>query len=230
MTTREVLVLVATVPLALLLLSLYLASVPLVRSRSATSTNLSNIAKAYCNFNRSNAARRITHGAWSVANPTAASSVAEYAAVLAYNVDLDEAWLWYIDADPANDATATFAKKVLYVPAGGPPVISPLLTEGAENGYFGYTVYAPVRTDIGGTTPLAWTRGLRRDGTWDAAKGVWGSEGGHIAFGDGHVEWHADTRDVQGGFVSLRNPGALTADWTEAVSADGDVHELKSSY
>jgi prepilin-type processing-associated H-X9-DG protein len=39
------------------------------------------------------------------------------------------------------------------------------------------------------TTPLAWTRGLRADGTW-SPDSPWSGRGGHIAFLDGHVEWY----------------------------------------
>lgn len=53
-------------------------------------------------------------------------------------------------------------------------------------------------------TPVAWTRGLRRDGTWDAKAGVYGAEGGHIAFLSGSVQFFRDlsaaglrTRDGQ---------------------------------
>lgn len=38
------------------------------------------------------------------------------------------------------------------------------------------------------TTPVAWTRGLQPDGTWDETS-PWKGAGGHIAFLDGHVEW-----------------------------------------
>jgi hypothetical protein len=41
-------------------------------------------------------------------------------------------------------------------------------------------------------TPLAWTRGLRTDGTWDPATGVYGGDGGHIAFLGGHVVFFQD--------------------------------------
>jgi prepilin-type N-terminal cleavage/methylation domain-containing protein/prepilin-type processing-associated H-X9-DG protein len=39
------------------------------------------------------------------------------------------------------------------------------------------------------TTPLAFTRGLCTDGTWDEEAGLYGSKGGYVAFCDGHVTW-----------------------------------------
>lgn len=38
------------------------------------------------------------------------------------------------------------------------------------------------------TTPIAWTRGLREDGTW-APDSPWRGKGGHVAYLDGHIEW-----------------------------------------
>jgi prepilin-type processing-associated H-X9-DG protein len=37
------------------------------------------------------------------------------------------------------------------------------------------------------TTPLAFTRGLKIDGTWDEKYGLYGSKGGYVVFCDGHV-------------------------------------------
>jgi prepilin-type processing-associated H-X9-DG protein len=37
-------------------------------------------------------------------------------------------------------------------------------------------------------TPILWTRGLQDDGTW--RDGVYGSQGGFVAFLDGHVQWY----------------------------------------
>ncbi|MDR2377292.1 MAG: prepilin-type N-terminal cleavage/methylation domain-containing protein [Puniceicoccales bacterium] len=44
--------------------------------------------------------------------------------------------------------------------------------------------------------PIAYTRGLNTTtGRWDAVTGVYGDEGGFIAFFDGHVEWFEYTTD-----------------------------------
>lgn len=46
-----------------------------------------------------------------------------------------------------------------------------------------------VHTNHSSRTPVAWTRGLRRDGTWDPDAGVYGDEGGHIVFLGGSVQF-----------------------------------------
>ncbi|MDR0740405.1 MAG: type II secretion system GspH family protein [Puniceicoccales bacterium] len=39
------------------------------------------------------------------------------------------------------------------------------------------------------TTPLAFTRGLKSNGTWDEKYGLYGSKGGYVVFCDGHITW-----------------------------------------
>ena len=43
------------------------------------------------------------------------------------------------------------------------------------------------------TTPVAFTRGLRTDGTWDPENGVYGDTGGYVVFLGGNVEFFPDT-------------------------------------
>jgi hypothetical protein len=43
------------------------------------------------------------------------------------------------------------------------------------------------------TTPVAFTRGLRTDGTWDATNGVYGDAGGYVVYLGGNVEFYPDT-------------------------------------
>jgi prepilin-type processing-associated H-X9-DG protein len=47
------------------------------------------------------------------------------------------------------------------------------------------------------TTPLAFTRGLKDDGTWDEKYGLYGSKGGYIVFCDGHVKWFDGDKPVK---------------------------------
>jgi type II secretory pathway pseudopilin PulG len=39
------------------------------------------------------------------------------------------------------------------------------------------------------TTPIAFTRGLQENGTWNATAGLYGDKGGYVVYGDGHVTW-----------------------------------------
>ncbi len=45
-------------------------------------------------------------------------------------------------------------------------------------------------------TPVAYSRGLRVDGTWDPTNGTYRDEGGYIAFLDGHVQYYANLSEA----------------------------------
>ncbi len=74
--------------------------------------------------------------------------------------------------------------------------------------------------DMPSTTPIAWTRGLREDGTWDES-GAHGSSGGHIVFLSGSVIYASDLgRD--GGRLT-RPDGTPTANILEALPPEARV-------
>lgn len=62
---------------------------------------------------------------------------------------------------------------------------------GKENIMFSYCILFGKITNCNNldSFPLAFTRGLRTDGTWDSTYGLYGSKGGYIIFGDGHISW-----------------------------------------
>jgi prepilin-type N-terminal cleavage/methylation domain-containing protein len=199
--------------------------------KSSAQTKLANIGKAYVNYNNSGSGGKFIRKekAWSVTDNTNAQKIEDYAAVLAFNVDLNEAEIWYVEADPANES-AIFPKQVLEG-AGDNRAISPKMkSPSGDNGFISWSAYSPTTRNIGTNTPLVWTRGLGGDGKWDATNGVWGSEGGHIVFGDAHVLWVANTSDDETKFVDRVSPGQTTADWKRAISptAYTDANELKS--
>jgi hypothetical protein len=47
------------------------------------------------------------------------------------------------------------------------------------------------------TTPLAFTRGLKTDGTWDGKYGLYGTKGGYVVFCDGHTVWFDGSRPAK---------------------------------
>lgn len=201
--------------------------------KSSASTKLGNIGKAYVNFNNSGGGGKfIRTGTYATtastgSGPTYAANIAEYAACLAFNVELNQAELWYVDADPAND-TAVFPKNILDKDKA---IVAAFKTASADNGYISWTAYTNVPKNINTDTPLVWSRGLSdTTGAWDTKAGVWGSEGGHVAFGDGHVVWLANTTDDANKFASKKTPGDTTKSWKEAVNAAGTATELSSGY
>jgi prepilin-type processing-associated H-X9-DG protein len=74
----------------------------------------------------------------------------------------------------------------------------------------GVDPYAPATT-----TPIAWTRGLNiTSGLWE--NGIYGSEGGFIAFLDGHAEWFDNTTDK---LVKATDGSACTSPVVAATTA-----------
>lgn len=187
--------------------------------KSSAQTKLANIGKAYVNFNNSGSGGKfIRAGAWSVAANTQASNIAEFAAVLAFNVDLNEAELWYVEADPSNES-AVFAKQVLEGSGDSRTIATKVSSGSADNGFISWSSYSPTTRNIGTNTPLVWTRGLGTDGKWDSTVGVWGSEGGHIVFGDAHVLWVSNTSEDETKFIDRVTPGQTTENWKRAITA-----------
>ena len=193
--------------------------------QSAASTKLRNIAQSYITFN--SGSKFIKDAAWNTSTaPTSAATLQEFAAVLALNAGLNSGEIWYVDADPANDS-ASFPKQVLIGAAGSETIATTFKTPSASSGYQSWSTYTPTNKNLNEQVPLLWTRGLLATGKWDTANGVWGAEGGHIAFGDAHVDWRADTSTAENQFASKKNPGTNTPNWNDAVTA-GTVRELKS--
>ena len=193
--------------------------------QSTAQTKVRNIAQAYIAF-ASTGNKFVKQGAWSPASPTQANSVADFGAVLSYNANLNAAELWYVEADKLNES-ASFPKQVL-VGATGNQSVDPNFASGSvQSGYHSWTTFVPTPRNIDEKIPLFWSRGLTTAGKWDDATGVWGAEGGHIAFGDSHVSWFQDTVSDDNKFVSKKQPGTLTLNWQDAVSV-GTVTELKS--
>ena len=194
--------------------------------QSAASTKLRNIAQSYITFN--SGSKFIKDAAWATATaPTSATTLPQFAAVLALNAGLNSGEIWYVDADPLNDS-ASFPKQVLVGAAGSESIAPKFMTPSTADGFQSWSTYTPTNKNLNEQVPLLWTRGLdNNSGKWTTALGVWGAEGGHIAFGDAHVDWRSDTSAVENQFASKKTPGQNTMKWMEAVTA-GTVKELAS--
>jgi prepilin-type N-terminal cleavage/methylation domain-containing protein len=63
------------------------------------------------------------------------------------------------------------------------------------------------------TTPIAYTRGLKADGTWDASTGVYKDAGGYVAFLGGNVVFYQNLNDK----LTSNNSGRLVSDLRLAI-------------
>lgn len=118
-----------------------------------------------------------------------ASNVHDLALLLAQKAQLNDPSLWIISED------------ILAAKQRGKPrsILGPNQTINEDFGSiplsFVFATNIPPHI-CASTTPVAWTRGLKEDGTWDSEKGVYGASGGFIAFLDGHVVWYKNIKDA----------------------------------
>ena len=186
-----------------------------------------SIAQGYMNW--AGGTRNIGQAAW-VSGKTQTTSISGYAAILADGASLDSGDLWFVDADPAADTIVLMPKNVI-TKSGTTVSISTNYTTALGQGKSAWDVYTPTSRSLVGsvTIPLAWSRGLKTDGTWPAAgtgaaDSVWGAEGGHIAYGDGHVSWVSDTLETGKDYFVKITDGSPTKSYKDTIpAASGSV-------
>ncbi len=142
----------------------------------ATESHLNLIAKANLNYKDINSPPHFLE-----AKPT--QSAHYFAYILAKAEGLNDASLYILKSD--HLAPKSIPKTVLDGAPGPNARINPDFLNATLS--FEFAANLPLNTPVT-TTPLAWTRGLRPDGTW-APDSPWEGQGGHILFLDGHVEW-----------------------------------------
>lgn len=157
--------------------------------------------------------------------PNEAADIYEWAGVLANSAGLDDASIWYLEAD--GGAPINIPNTVLAAGTGDRGV-----HEDFNNTSLAWSVvYGMPKSAPASKTPLMWTRGLAPDGYWtekaigagESDKSVWGEEGGHIAYLDGHVEWKSSTAENNdaGDFINIRT-NQPTKNFNEAIGASAE--------
>ena len=145
----------------------------------------------------------------------ACDSIHDLAAHLAKKANLNDPQLWVLDKDPLQDDKAKAVKSILGADQKPSAAFKALPLS--------FTFVVKLGHGLSpSTTPIAWSRGLQEDGTWDAEKGLWGSTGGLIAFLDGHVEWYDNLKDAD---KQLCHPQTYTAtaNFKEALGATAKI-------
>lgn len=148
----------------------------------------------------------------------AGANLADCLGRLAEHTGVSEGPLFLFEEDPLVAAIPDTLPPVL-VEEDQPGVWA--VIEGFENWPIGVVMASGVSPLANpSTTPVAWTRGLTAQGVWQDfgqnRAGIYGSEGGFIAFLDGHVEFYRDLAEDGGQLVSAVN-GQRTADIRDAI-------------
>jgi prepilin-type N-terminal cleavage/methylation domain-containing protein len=186
--------------------------------KNSALNKLRSIGQGYMNWAKGT--RSIANGTWA-SGKTQSTSLSGYAAILADGASLDSGELWFLESDPAADGIAVIPKNVI-TRSGATVSINTAFSTALTQGKSGWDLYTPTSRSLVGnvTAPLAWTRGLTVAGAWPAAgatatDSVWGTEGGHIVYGDGHVTWASDTLTTGTNFFT-KTDGTTSASWKDS--------------
>lgn len=173
--------------------------------RAAASINVGEIARAYDAYIHAGNANRVLS-----TQPGDTAHAA--AAILARTTQFNDAIVWFVKSDPKLNGDSVPVKVISTLDANAtdPEFATKTLS---------YVVAANINLTSGinpSNIPVAWTRGLRDNGTW-APDSPWAGAGGHIAFLDGHVQWF-DKLSVQPGAVAIFKFGTNTPIPTTNIS------------
>jgi prepilin-type N-terminal cleavage/methylation domain-containing protein/prepilin-type processing-associated H-X9-DG protein len=181
--------------------------------RAQAGANLRQVALSYSMYvNETGQPRTLT-----------ATTVYDWALVLAKNGGVNEAKLYYYEDDPLVAASsAARPRSVAFTDGAGAWTINP--------DFSSFPLSIAVVSGLAAnsdpsTTPVAWTRGLQESGTWKSGS-AWNGEGGFIAFLDGHVEWYTSlTGDDNNGVLVNYTTKKPTAHITEAINSTATILE-----
>lgn len=144
---------------------------------------------------KSMAAARAIAQAWNTTvretqKPVAGADIHAWAFDLAKKANFNDPASWILEFDPAISERGVPMPANVGIKAGSIWSIS----EEFKSSPLSWEVSRGVSPFAAGATPLVWTRGLKSDGTWDRADGVFADQGGHIAYADASVKWYTTLR------------------------------------
>lgn len=173
----------------------------LKRGQQAQSlNNIRQIANAYIQYRSDNIGRNLPlrisknpstgqNAGFEIANPY------HIAYEFAWREYLNEGAIYQIPTDLHVEQQGVFPQSVAVRNAADSPWV---LSNTFNNSPISFDLVAGLSSNAPPSTPVAITRGLNPEtGRWDEDETVspFGAEGGHIAFLDGHVDWHENVTD-----------------------------------
>jgi prepilin-type N-terminal cleavage/methylation domain-containing protein len=142
-----------------------------------------------------------------------ATPVFRWPGILAKNGVLTDPTFYFAKNDPHFDGT--YPAAIIDSNSTSRNQLDPSFT---TNRVLAWEFVGGVKSNDPATTPVAYTRGLRADGSgWDVDAGVYKSVGGYIAFLGGNVNFYNATNAPAPGIFTSNNTGAKTADLRQAI-------------
>lgn len=179
--------------------------------RAVDANNLREIAKATMIYAADNNDRLPDPDATIALN--ASSRVFLWPGILARTGALTDPAIYFSKVDPAFSGEAPTA----ILSPGNRNTLDASFTDGRE---LSFEFVGGLKMSDPATTPVAFTRGLRTDGTWDVQNGVYGDTGGHVVYLGGNVEFYPAT--ATGKFISAIT-GQRTDNLLEALPNRSNV-------
>ncbi|MEM1222648.1 MAG: prepilin-type N-terminal cleavage/methylation domain-containing protein [Verrucomicrobiota bacterium] len=211
-TLIELLTVIAIIGILAAILIPAVGGVKIQAAKSVSSSNLKQIFIGHQNFQTDGSrSRSMANGNWSTNNPNQANNPGDFAKVLAWYAELNAAELYYINS--ADDvSTLASIPKVILEGTGNNRTVSSDFNNSAEN-VISYNM-ARISPNAPSTAPLAWTKGLDNNGTWDD-ESPWLGKGGHILYAAGNVEFY---QEIENGTLR-KTDGSPASSISDAVGS-----------
>lgn len=182
--------------------------------RAKACNNLRQIALAYIGY---------MYGSGEGAPVASTNDVHDIILILAKSGSLNNPEMYIFSDDPSvKSYMATNSKKI-------PKIIWNSSTSTENSDFKDFPISVAIVSGLNSnapadTTPIAYTRGLQTTGTWSSS-GVYGADGGYIAYLDGHVQFY---ENVNNELVKFSD-GSKTSNITEAINSDAKFLEWSAT-
>jgi prepilin-type N-terminal cleavage/methylation domain-containing protein/prepilin-type processing-associated H-X9-DG protein len=224
---------VFTIVIIGILLAIFLpviSSIKLAAQKVKDQSNLKTIAEAW--------KEAVINRGWTIGNGNGGDffisglmeQLAGYGKNNVSDMILNDPYIWVSPSDkyaskiPPKAGICQFdsnSGQISYIPCeGGWGNVDNALFSGWSLMSYCFIAYGPISNIPLETTPLAFTRGLCIDGTWDEKAGLYGSKGGYIVFCDGHVTWFDGSKPAK--FLHW-NGQEYTSDIRYAVPTNAEI-------
>ena len=218
-TLVELMIVIAIIGVLASMIFPALSSVMGKGNQMTATNNARNISSGWLTYSKTGTQQRKLN------RPT----IHEWAMVLARHAELNDPKIWCLEFDPA----------VMDKTGSGTPMPVAVANEIGSNWKLNAEFKAfPISWEVANRTdpnvkepnkrPLVWTRGLKSNGTWDEATGVFKDGGGVMAFADAHVVAYTSLKDDNGeGVLSSYKGGRRTYNVRNAMEPTANILKSK---